>query len=1365
MSRRAATHPNTASTPPLTGHLALLQQLALTANAPNGAPTQPAIQLRNTQPSSAPQHPHPSHLNSEPQPYSSSHTQHNPGRDSWQSRSNQFDHGRERDGFHDSNSRGGFQRGFRGRGWGRGRWDDRDHDRFKDRDWNSSPRPRNSRSRSPRRFNVQRPRPYSPPQRPAANRDVAPNQNAAKLSEAGKDEFGRDIRPSSATPPRAASVDAQTQPPMVPSVNLARTAAPENRVPVSDQLPSVAASTSTQKVETRKPSSAPALQQPGLDQFDITTFDFTAPSSWEALGKMWHSTYGDTPTQEELMQFIMTGGVVAFPGQANAVQAGQWQEPSWSAQSAGHGRGWQGVRGRGRGLVARTHGTLGHGNHRDGGHWGEDAQHADAIVLGEAGGQDGGHGEEQAYTDLAQIGKEDLPNADPDDPQNDFNAMNAENGSAEKWLTTFTKALRAKLPQGMFTSSIMSDGDVLTTRCRSIHFNARTCCSMVISPIAFMRPAAELNIPVYRFSSTYSSGAYLTVNKNIGSLIDWYNFYNQGTTEYTTCSGLLTKLSSTWPKTSVFQIAAAGVSLDKLVICKPATTADASNGYMSTTLLAQCVDQAYKQGWDAGVMVHNATSAYSPTSLPSSSRPSTSWGGEDLLSRLRSYAHLLRSTLQPSLFIVDPSKADIDTHTTRIFDDDAVDDILAQSSYASSHSPIPAHRRPCPLSSVPANPPNPYSTHSSALHRSLYPPSISTTQTSSQARMALLSNITRATRHAAQNILPHPLAKLIVPHLPDPVRSLVNVNGDLEWSVGWRKGALVKGDRARKREAQALPSSSSNVVEEISPLGVFELLHSTINLPSPKRSRDPAHPIDEALWAKWFDNDGRPKVRLEEMRRQVFRRGITPHGSLRKKMWPFILGVQEWDITESEREMKWEEKRKRYNEIKDEWCGVPKVFVRPDVLEERYRIDVDCRRTDRTQPLFSSAYEDTADNGLNGNRRYTTISPQMSDIGAQSPSNEHIGRLAGILPTYNFYNKELGYVQGMSDLCAPLYVVMGSDEELTFWCFAEVMNCMIQNLLRDQSGMKKQLSTLQELISVMDPDLYRHLEKTDGLNLFFCFRWVLITFKREFSFDDVLCLWGVLWTNYYSNEFVLFVALAVLESHRDMILRYLFDEILILKYCNELSMTIELDSTLAQAEVLFLSFAQLVADFDRRRADEATDSTSSVLRRRGTSASEDKASLSNVSGAAGTCRACCNCYFGDAKAKTAMLSERPSVLDLPYLINVPNSRQTQLDVLTDHIERSKRIFVKQNLEINLVSLQFEALQYELALSRIDTLLTELKKLDGKMILTEVHLLESRVYPGTGNLSKAKVGPSGAILVHSFLTSVEWIGCPRFSQDC
>ncbi|KAG5221671.1 GTPase activating protein [Salix suchowensis] len=125
------------------------------------------------------------------------------------------------------------------------------------------------------------------------------------------------------------------------------------------------------------------------------------------------------------------------------------------------------------------------------------------------------------------------------------------------------------------------------------------------------------------------------------------------------------------------------------------------------------------------------------------------------------------------------------------------------------------------------------------------------------------------------------------------------------------------------------------------------------------------------------------------------------------------------------------------------------------------------------------------------------------------------------------------------------------------------------------------------------------------------FRWVLISFKREFSFDDVLKLWEVLWTDYYSIDFVLFIALAILESHRDMILRYLveFDEIL--KYCNELSMTIELDSTIAQAEVLFLSFSQLVADMDRRRA-EALDVPSNQLRQRHNIGSSGPSGNNNV---------------------------------------------------------------------------------------------------------------------------------------------------------
>ena len=194
--------------------------------------------------------------------------------------------------------------------------------------------------------------------------------------------------------------------------------------------------------------------------------------------------------------------------------------------------------------------------------------------------------------------------------------------------------------------------------------------------------------------------------------------------------------------------------------------------------------------------------------------------------------------------------------------------------------------------------------------------------------MALLqsfSHITRHAAHAAQQILSHPLAKPIVPHLPDPVKSLVNANGDLEWGswvekggVGefesarvylarWARIVAEEGERARLREAQALPASSSGLAEEDSSLGIFELLQSTANLPRPKSSRIPKQPVNEKMWKSWFNEDGSPKIRKEEMKREIFRRGVD--SSIRKEVWPFLLGVYEWDGDAAQRQRQWEAKR------------------------------------------------------------------------------------------------------------------------------------------------------------------------------------------------------------------------------------------------------------------------------------------------------------------------------------------------------------------------------------------------------------------------------------------------------------------------
>ncbi|SJX62905.1 probable 26S proteasome non-atpase regulatory subunit Rpn6 [Sporisorium reilianum f. sp. reilianum] len=127
-----------------------------------------------------------------------------------------------------------------------------------------------------------------------------------------------------------------------------------------------------------------------------------------------------------------------------------------------------------------------------------------------------------------------------------------------------------------------------------------------------------------------------------------------------------------------------------------------------------------------------------------------------------------------------------------------------------------------------------------------------------------------------------------------------------------------------------------------------------------------------------------------------------------------------------------------------------------------------------------------------------------------------------------------------------------------------------------------------------------------------------------------------------------------------------------------------------------------------------------------------------------------------AKAKTAKLVR--TLID--YFEGIPGSQQTQIQVAKENAEwakSEKRIFLKQNLETKLIGLYFENKNYREALPLIDTLLRELKKLDDKMILTEVHLLESKVNHAISNLPKAKAALTSA------RTAANSIYCPPTLQ--
>lgn len=94
-------------------------------------------------------------------------------------------------------------------------------------------------------------------------------------------------------------------------------------------------------------------------------------------------------------------------------------------------------------------------------------------------------------------------------------------------------------------------------------------------------------------------------------------------------------------------------------------------------------------------------------------------------------------------------------------------------------------------------------------------------------------------------------------------------------------------------------------------------------------------------------------------------------------------------------------------------------------------VEKDVHRTDRNIPLFAG--EDTPH-------------PDPDSPFAESGTNVHLEQMKDMLLTYNEYNKELGYVQGMSDLLAPIYAVM-QDDAVAFWAFVNFMERMVRRFL------------------------------------------------------------------------------------------------------------------------------------------------------------------------------------------------------------------------------------------------------------------------------------------------------------------------------
>ena len=246
---------------------------------------------------------------------------------------------------------------------------------------------------------------------------------------------------------------------------------------------------------------------------------------------------------------------------------------------------------------------------------------------------------------------------------------------------------------------------------------------------------------------------------------------------------------------------------------------------------------------------------------------------------------------------------------------------------------------------------------------------------------------------------------------------------------------------------------------------------------------------------------------------------------------------------------------------------------RAEWAKARRIIRADVVRTDTDLPYYRPEGGDSELPGLvsasavaaagGGRAAYQVVRPSPPQ--SQSPStpgpeaeNVNVRRLRHVLEAYVLRDPEVGYCQGMSDILSPFVVYFGAPasgagafpgawrpvgvadaELLDAWClacfgaFMQEARALRENFLPEPgNGIGRQLDALRDIVATVDPGVAGTLERAGLDGYFFCYRAVLVLFRRELALEQCVGLWELLWAeDAVTRDMHLFILAALVLEH------------------------------------------------------------------------------------------------------------------------------------------------------------------------------------------------------------------------------------------
>ncbi|VIO86092.1 Uncharacterized protein BM_BM17900 [Brugia malayi] len=314
-----------------------------------------------------------------------------------------------------------------------------------------------------------------------------------------------------------------------------------------------------------------------------------------------------------------------------------------------------------------------------------------------------------------------------------------------------------------------------------------------------------------------------------------------------------------------------------------------------------------------------------------------------------------------------------------------------------------------------------------------------------------------------------------------------------------------------------------------------------------KMELDPEEDLYERVswdfWKSYKNQDGSIDDNFT-MRKAIYFATIDP--TLRREIWPFLLRVYPWASTVEQREIIRNDifieyqkikKQRMKNALKTSWTNIENAIIK-DVI-----------RTDRCKPYFAG------------------------------DNNPNIDTMKNILLNYAFAYPEISYIQGMSDLLAPLLSTI-HDESDTYWCFVGLMQqqtLFVCTPIDGRNLMEINLNYLRELLKLFVPDFFMHIASlgSDALELMFVHRWILLCYKREFPETITMHIWEACWSHYRTSYFHLFIAVAIISIYGKDVIEQCLPNDEILLYFSSLAMHLDGTIILKKARGLLYQFHHL----------------------------------------------------------------------------------------------------------------------------------------------------------------------------------------------